>query len=226
LKHKFLYTTISSFGQAIFLGFYINFFSTEFEKNNIKSFQTLGAWNILLFLTIGLLIFNIWIESADKSHQSKNRTQIINKILENACKALVSPNHNNSKHIRAIITICDYKKGKRKTTYSYNISASPERTAEYDIYFGVTGKAIRDKVVVAEELPNDHIDSYPERHKVFVDSKLKCVLAAPIFSLNNPDDVVGVLAFDSQNNLKTLKFDTSESKEIAQSWADILSHLM
>jgi hypothetical protein len=226
VKYQTIYLAISALMQSISLGIYLSLIATyiDQEKTFIEIYRTLGNWNILLFTSIISVIFNIWIIFVSKSIQSQDKAQIINQILQNSSKALVYP--SNRKHIRAIVTVCNYKKNTRKTTYAYNISASPERTAEYDIYFGITGEAIQKKVTVAKNLPYNHIDTYTEPHKTLVEPNLKCVLAAPIFSKNNPDHVVGVLAFDSCDNLDAMKFNTFESKEIAQSWADILSHLM
>lgn len=228
VRYQFIYVALSSLVQAITLGIYISLVSTSIQekKGFLQSLQALGNWNALLLLAIGMVVFNIWIIHASRSIQAYDKTRIINQILEISSRTLVYPNFNNKKHIRAIVTVCNYKKKTRKTTYSYNITASPERTAEYAIDFGVTGKAIQLKVAVAEGLPTNHIETYEEKHKALVEPTLKCILAAPIFSKNDPDYVVGVLAFDSCDDLSTTRFNSNESKVIAQSWADILSHLM
>jgi len=222
-KYKTVYISSSSLVKAITLGIYISLFSVKIVNahNFFHVFILLGTWNLFLVATICFVFFDIWISNASKTLLSENRTILINKILEMACRSLVFPDKN--KHIRAIITMCNYNKNIRKTTYSYNIIAAPERTAEYGIFFGVTGQAIKDKTVVAKELTANHKATYTEKEKKLVEPRLQGVLAAPIFSRNNMDNIIGVLAFDSCNDFKTMKFDSYESKEIAQSWADIVS---
>jgi hypothetical protein len=225
-KHKIIYLSCSSLLKSITLGIYLSLFSTNITQGYefFKVFELLKTWNFFLLATIGLVFFDIWITNVSKTVQSEEKTALVNKILEMSSRSLVYPHKN--RHIRAIVTICNFKKKTRKTTFSYNITASPERTAEYDIHFGVTGEAIIGKTAIAKGLPENHFETYSEKEKKIVEPMLRCVLAAPIFSINNPDKVIGVLAFDSLNELKVAGFDTPASKEIAQSWADILSHMI
>ena len=75
-------------------------------------------------------------------------------------------------------------------------------------------------------MPDNHISTYSEQNAKYVDPNLKCVLAAPIFSAYDRSKVIAVLAFDSNETLQKMKFDTKRSREIAQMWADTLTHVI
>ncbi|MDO4302252.1 MAG: hypothetical protein Q4D26_12820 [Clostridia bacterium] len=225
-KNQFAYSIVLSMFQSIALGIYLAIYSDRVIKGSslIGAFDELKRYNFLLVIVLILFFCQIIVGFWGRKHEAKNKERLINSILKAACNTLVYP--RTELHIRAIITICDYKKGKRKTVYSYNIESDPERTAELDIDFGVTGQAIIRKIPVAEELPLNHVATYSVENGRYIAPDLKCVLAAPIFSINHPDQVIGVLAFDSVETLHVMQFDSRKSKEIAQMWADALSHLI
>lgn len=225
VRYEKAYCTIVACIQAVMLGLYLNHFGKEFENSNdlFRTLLEIKGWNILLGVVLLLLVFQIWINVASKHLLKSSKEQVINKILEAACNALIYP--HMKRHIRAIVTICDYKKQTRRTIYSFNIEADPERTAEYDLYFGVTGETVRRMIPLASKLDEEHVKEHSVMLRNTVVENLKCVLAAPILDRAGKK-VVAVIAFDSCETIETMKFDTNISKRIAQSWADILSVLI
>jgi hypothetical protein len=93
--------------------------------------------------------------------------------------------------------------------------------------FGITGEAFLTRSVVGRSLPPDHMTTYPATIQPLIYAELKCVLAAPIFDANDENGpLLGILAFDSSESLATMRFGTREVKDIAQSWADIVSDIL
>ncbi len=225
-KFNFIINAFITLVQAILLGLYVNLFNNQIveTKDVVKTIYNLGNWN---FIIIGITFFiylQIKISSKEiKTIQSIKR-KVVERILESACKSLIYP--ENTKHIRAIITICNYKTKKRETVYAYNVLADPERTAIYDIDFGITGEAFLKRIPVSKELPSNHIKDYKEEDQTMVAKELRSVLAAPIFANNNSRIVIAVLAFDSFESMESVKFNSRESMQIAQSWADTLSEIL
>lgn len=225
-KYKAAISIFLSIIESVLLGIYLSLIANKLELGNsfLESINQIKNTYLYIIFIILCLFAQIYIEQQIKQYDKKEKEELVNSMLKVACDSFVYP-HNNY-NIRAIITLCDYKRNKRKTIYSYNILASPERFAEYDLFFGVTGEAIKNKVPVAQSLREDHMDEYDEQTRMYVESRLKCVLAAPIFSNRNKEKVIGVLAFDSINDIEKMKFSTDKSKEIAQSWADIFTNII
>lgn len=208
------------------LGIYLAIYSDKIINGAslIDAFINLKGYNAFLAISAALSFLQVYLGILERKQNESEKEQIINSILKAACNTLIYP--KSSLHIRAIITVCDFKRKIRKTCYAYNIESDPERTATYDLDFGVTGQAISSKIPVAKSLSEDHISTYSGENGKYVDSNLKCVLAAPIFSAHDKDKVVAVLAFDSYETLQKMKFDTKKSREIAQMWADVLTYII
>ena len=85
---------------------------------------------------------------------------------------------------------------------------------------------MKNKASLSDSVSYDSIITSSPQNAQYVDPDLKCVLAAPIYSLKSRDKVIAVLAFDSIEPLEKIKFNTRKSKEIAQMWADVLSHVI
>lgn len=226
IKNKQQISLCISILESVILGIYLSFVSESIMSGQGFLSALFAVHNSWIWFVVSLICFacQFGIERLSSKEITTQKTNLINSILEQACKAFVYPHINY--HIRAMITVCDLKKGTRKTVYGYNIGISPERFAEYKIDFGVTGKAYKLKRPVAEALPPNHISTYDETHKNYVEERLKCVLAAPIFSAKISDKVIGVLAFDSIESIEKMKFESNESKMLAQGWADIISHII
>lgn len=225
-RNLVIYNILLSLFQSFVLGIYLAIYTDKLIKGStfLQGFISCGYYNILFAISIILLIMQIKVGMINKSHEKNQKEILINEILKSACKTLVYPDTHHS--IRSCVTICNYKTGKRVTRYSYNLEADPERTAIVDIDFGITGDAIKRKVPVAGGLRENHMDDYPPNNGKYICPDIRCVLAAPIFSKKNQREVIGVLAFDSFETLEEMKFNTHQSKEIAQMWADILSDLI
>ena len=208
------------------LGIYLAMCSDKIIKGAslIDALINLKGYNTFLVISVMFSMLQIYLGVLESKQNESEKEQIINSILKAACNTLIYP--KSTLHIRAIITVCDFKKKIRKTCYAYNIESDPERTATYDLDFGVTGEAISSKIPIAKSLSEDHISTYSDKNGKYVDPDLKCVLAAPIFSAQNKDKVIAVLAFDSYETLQKMKFDTKKSREIAQMWADVLTHII
>lgn len=219
---------LSSFLIVIFIGIYVNLLTTELNVPNtnfIEAVKKLNLWNILLIFSLFLYLYQIRVSKLPYNSIIEKKKQIIEDILRAACISLIYPNLDL--HIRAVITICDYVQSIRITKYSYNIEADPERTAIFPIDFGVTGEALMKRAAVAKPLSRAHKATYPENVKDVIADPLKCVLAVPIFdSRNERAPVIGILAFDSFENITTVGFSNRESYKIAQMWADLISKLI
>lgn len=212
--------------QSVTLGIYLAVYADRIIKGDSLpvAIINLKYYNIFFVISIILFFFQVKLGISEKKQDESEEEKLVNSILKAACNTLVYPNVDL--HIRAIVTVCNYRRQLRKTCYAYNIESDPERTAVYDLDFGVTGKAISKKVAVAESVPENYVGEYMERNRKYVDPDLKCVLAAPIFSAHDRRHVIAVLAFDSNETLQKMKFDTRKSREIAQMWADVLTYII
>jgi len=190
-----------------------------------STLEDLGMWNLLPFVAMGILALNLYIGALPSLSLNRVRKQLIEDILASACRSLIRPNF--SRHIRAIITICDYRQGCRRTTYTYNVRADPERTASFPFDFGVTGEAYTVKAAVARELPDNHLETYSPEIRPLIYPQLRCVLAVPLFNPLDPAGrLLGILAFDTAESMQTMRFDNREVKDLAQSWGDLISQLL
>jgi hypothetical protein len=228
-KHYIIIQGLLSFTLAILIGFYTELLSSQLSQNpqiTLKvAIEALGLRNLLFIFSVLIFAFQIYLNSIPIKTIRDSKKRIIEEILEAACRSLIYPNKNL--HIRAIVTLCDHKKGIRQTMYSYNTRPDPERVAIFPIDFGVTGEAYKTRTVVARQLPDDHISTYPDEVKSSVATDLKSVLALPIL---NPDNfrapLLGILAFDSCEKIDTIGFNSRESFDIAQSWADLIGEVL
>lgn len=226
IRNQTTYNILLSLFQSFVLGIYMAVYSDKILKGRtlIQGFFDCRYYNIIFVVSIILVILQIKVGFINKIHELTRKEMLINKMLKSACKTLIYPNVNHN--IRSCVTICDYETGKRETRYSYNLEADPERTAVVDIYFGITGDAIKKKIPVAGGLSENHMDEYSPENGRYICPDIRCVLAAPIFSQKNRNNVIGVVAFDSFNTIDEMKFNTHQSKEIAQMWADIISYIL
>lgn len=224
-KYRREVNVILSLISLIITSIYFSLISNNMSSGSSfwKSLNMIPGSYLYILGIAACLVLQYYMDYSVEKKDDNKKKEVIEAILQNACKAFTYPHRY---HIRAIITICDYKNNTRKSTYSYNISASPEREAVYDLNFGVTGEALRRKIPIAVELPENHIETYDERHKLIVEERLRSILAVPIFSKSKPDEVIAVLAFDSMETLDRMKFNSDRSKELGQSWADIISEII
>lgn len=224
-KHRREVNVVLSLISLVITSIYFSLISNNMSSGSgfWESVNTIPGSYLYILGIIACLVLQYYMDYSIEKRNDNEKKAIIEAILKNACKAFTYPHRY---HIRAIITVCDYKNNIRKSTYSYNISASPERDAVYDLDFGITGEALRRKIPIAVELPENHIEDYDERHKFVVEERLRSILAIPVFSKSNPDTVIAVLAFDSIDTLDKMKFNTDRSKELGQSWADVISEIL
>lgn len=214
---------------AIISAFYINLITNQYPLKEGQSFsdalKSLGLYNLLPFILLLLILAQVILSTRPYRTMGKIQRFLVRKILETACKSLIHP--HETRHIRAIVTLVDYSdksNPKRKTAYTYNAEADPERYGIYPVDFGITGEAFRTKSVIVKELPKKHYDTYDEDTKKNVLPQIRTIMAAPIYS--DSDELIGILAFDTTLSLSTVKFDTSHARSIAQSWADILGFII
>lgn len=229
LRNFVLTQSILSFMNLFFIGIYINILTIKIYTNPINKLievmWSLGSWNILLIMGFGSIILHIYLLSIPQDTVKRIGSKLIESVLEAACSSLIY--HRKDLSIRAIVTLVDKSSRTRTTRFSYNIRPDPERTATFPIEFGVTGEAIINRMVVAKELPEDHMNTYPLKIRRLILPELKCVLAAPIYL---PEDreagPIGVLAFDSTDPISKSNFDSRQAKDVAQAWADIVGTIL
>lgn len=228
LKHNQSILTILTVLIAAIVAVYVNLLTKQLENNNIfYSIKNLSWNNLWLILIIALLIFQIYTLNIAKKVMKSKQEPLINAILEAASKSLIHPQSNL--HIRAIVTVCDNKINKRVTRFNYNTDSDPERVAEFDKEFGITGEAFTTKSAVLKQLNKTHHKGYNSSTQNNVLQKVRTVLAAPILrSHNTNDEPFGILAFDSIHTIEELSWNTHQHliKGIAQEWADILSEIL
>jgi len=226
LKHNQTILTITLILISGLIGLYINWFTKQPDNNTfISNIQNLSWKNLLLVLTVALLVFHVHTLNVPKKITKSKQKSLVSSILESASKSLIYPNLDL--HIRAIVTVCDNKTNKRVTCYNYNTESDPERVAEFEKEFGVTGEAFTKKSVVLKQLKATHHKDYDTRTQNNVLPQIKTVLAAPILKSNNTEDEpFGILAFDSMQTIQELYWNKREIRTIAQEWADILSEIL
>lgn len=232
IKNNFVLQILITLLVAIVVGFYINLITglylekiKEPGSTIFSTIKELDWWNILGFLIILLIIFQLYLQNLSRQYVTTNINDIIVCILETSCKSLIYP--HDSKHIRAIITICDNKRNLRYTKYTYNAESDPERVAEFPLDFGITGKSYKSKSVILEELPVRHHKLYSDKTKDNILASVRTILAAPLL---NPDNLnenpIGILAFDSILSISELNWDSIKIRKIAQEWGDIIAKLL
>ena len=214
---------------AMISAFYINLITNQYPlsegQNLLVIIKSLGIYNILPLSLIILIYIQIVLSIQPYRTMGKIQNYLVNKILENSCKSLIHP--HETRHIRAIITLVDFSdknNPRRKTAYSYNAEADPERYGVYPADFGITGEAFKTKSVIVKELPKEHHEMYDENTKKNVLPQIKTVMAAPIYS--ETQKLIGILAFDTTLALSTVKFNSNLARSIAQSWADIIGFII
>lgn len=225
-KNLTTYNILLSLLQSIILAVYLAIYASFIidGKSLIEGFLSCKYYNILFGVSIIIFVLQVRVGMINGTYEATRKERLINEILKSACTTLIYPETNH--YIRACVTICDYKTGKRATKYSYNLEADPERNAVVDIGFGITGDAIKRKVPVAGGLSENHMKDYSPENGKYICPDIRCVLAAPIFSKKNRSEVIGVIAFDSFETLEEMKFNSHKSKEIAQMWADTITNLL
>lgn len=232
LKKQILFQSaqvLITIATAIISAFYINLITNQYplaeEQHFSDAIKALGLYNFLPFILIILIVVQVILSTRPYRTMGKIQRFLVNKILETACKSLIHP--HETRHIRAIVTLVDYSdrtNPKRKTAYTYNAEADPERYGVYPVDFGITGEAFKMKSVIVKELPKKHYETYDENTKKNVLPQIRTIMAAPIYS--DDHQLIGILAFDSTLSLATVKFDTNHARSIAQSWADILGFII
>lgn len=214
---------------AVISAFYVNLITNQYPLDEGLSFsdalKSLGLYNFLPFILLVFIVAQVVLSTRPYRTMTIIQKFLVNKILEAACKSLIHP--HETRHIRAIITLVDQSDKSnpiRKTAYTYNAEADPERYGTYPVDFGITGEAFQMKSVIVKELPKKHYEEYDEKTKKNVLPQIRTIMAAPIYSDNH--ELIGVLAFDTTLSLSTVKFSTSQARSIAQSWADILGFII
>ena len=122
IKNRVIYSIIITGIQTILVGILVALYSNELINGNdlLESFNNSKRYFFLLLVVLTLFLFQVYLGIIERNHIMTEKEQIVNDILRAACFSLLYP-HNNL-HIRAIITVCDYKNNIRKTKYYYNIA--------------------------------------------------------------------------------------------------------
>jgi hypothetical protein len=188
------------------------------------TFADLGSsftWIIAALVLVGAQIATIVIISGGNPKREAVREQV-RSLLEVTTRALVHPHKLDHYPIRAHCRLADVK-AKRLNSFcqwSYPVCNDSELPIEYDGTDRdvlVISKAFRNKMILAEDLPEDHHDRYAGTHRGRIWDELRCVLAAPI---RDPGDAnaapVGTLSFDSSRPLSLVRFDSDEAKRLAE----------
>ena len=160
------------------------------------------------------------------SKLEEDRRQAIRHLLRATAHAIIYPRTDTEVFIRTYCHLADLE---RKVLRPY-CRWSTHFTEDFDVpipYDGlgsnefVISEAYKQKIIVAKDLPLDHIKHYPPDLQSKIHPDLKCVLAVPICNLEPEGvDVLGTISFDSvQMNLKDLNFDKKEIKDIVASCA-------
>jgi len=215
---------------TVLIGVYVNVLTNAMASSRpVGSVRAvvgaLGLWNVLAVLAVVILCFQTYLAQAPAAELRASRSEIITKILELACRSLIYPHRN--RHIRAIVTLCDKEHRTRRTTYTYNVRPDPERTATFPVDFGITGEAYVNRAAVARELPADHLAAYEPGVRRLILPGLRCVMGVPLFDPSRQDGPpLGVLAFDSEESMTTLRWDRRDALDLAQAWADLVAELV
>lgn len=223
-----IYQTAITILISLFIGIYVNALTEQLLKSQesiLNIVLSIKYWNLLVLFAIFLTYFQLKSSTKVSMSVISMRETLINTILKAACEALIYPSQTT--HIRAIVTLVDINCKTRTTKYFYNTSGDPEQHATFPIYFGVTGKALKNKCVVSEQLPENHSTTYDNELKHTILPEVKSILAAPLLNPNDSNNKpLGVLAFDSIHDQKKMKFDKYEVRRLAQDWAMIIYEII
>jgi hypothetical protein len=214
---------------ALDIGLYVNIITIKLSSipshSFLDAFWEIRSWNALILLALLIIIIQSTLLSAPQKTFREIGSRLIEDVLAAACASLKY--HNKDINLRAIVTIIDKSGRTRTTKYSYNVRPDPERTATFPVGFGVTGEAIINRKVIAQELPPNHMETYHKEIRKLILPELKTVLAAPIYLPDKRESgPIGVLAFDSTDDFSKTLFESRNAKDIAQAWADIIGDIL
>ncbi len=221
--------SIISFFIIFCTGIYVNLITTIINADPTRNItQLIGEmkiWNILPVIGFIALLLQTYIQLNPRLLYIDSTKRLIESVLEPACRSLSISRKNRT--IRVIVTMINKDKKTRTTRFTYNMRPDPERTGTYPIDFGVCGIAILNGNAVMNELPPNHMSTYPPEVRPFILPELKWVLAAPIFLPEKSDaGPIGVLAFDGTEPWSTVELDSRQAKDIVQAWADVIGELL
>jgi hypothetical protein len=140
-----------------------------------------------------------------RQHMRPEQLMVIQRFLDAICNFATTLSGNLD--LRLYLHLADKKEGVLRPVC---VARGKTRPAEYDHqadlpYRGpaasvfVVAKAMNQRRVVAEDLPDNHSEWYSDELKTKISPSLKCVIAAPVESYTpGVDDVpLGVIAIDS-----------------------------
>jgi hypothetical protein len=167
-----------------------------------------------------------------RSWSALSRKDVITKLLEAAAKALVLPRSVERVPIRAFCHLVDLKTKKLVPFCTWSLYPYPHYDAlipcegpESQVF--VIARVYQKGSVLAEELPDNHIDITPPdlRNKMWKD--IRCVLAAPIRQFDmSGSDILGTISFDSSHPLTSLGFDKPQAEQICILYASSIFELL
>jgi hypothetical protein len=229
VNHYMVVQSLVSITSIIFIGIYINIVTNKLAEQPfgqvLNIILNLGFSNIFLLIGFTATLLSVYIASFPPTLLNKIGRKLIDDILEAACKSLTS--QNNNANVRAIVMLIDNSTKTRTTYFSYNTRPDPERNATLEVKFGVMGKSLIERRVIFQELPSDHIDTYPSEIRSLILPDLKWVLSAPIYLPEKQKaGPIGVLAFDGTDLPSVIGLDNRHVMDVSQAWADIIGEIL
>lgn len=200
--------------------------AAEEHYSFLDAFKKLGYVNLLFFTVLALSGLSAYVTSIKPlSCYEMEKKELIESILKNACDSLKL---NKNLHVRAIVSIPDYKQKTRTITYACYIRSDPEwANRKLDLYLGIVGEVFRDRKIVARNISAEDQDQYPEGAKIAILPNLKSILAVPVTDSTDPGgELLGVLNFDSTEDISKAGLDTPQSAEIVNEWALLIGKIL
>lgn len=113
--------SLVSLVSAVFFGLYFSILPSKFSGQSIYQLfglmWNLGFWNIFLIFGCIAFLLNTYIASIPPTLLKKMGKNLIENILEAACKSLILQNNENN---RALVLLINDSTETMTTRYSYN----------------------------------------------------------------------------------------------------------
>ena len=192
--------------------------------NRLTGPPTSSNWYFLWLVGAVLCVligFGLEILSFRKPDERARVQSLINGLLEATTRALMHPHreetcwraqcHLDNRDERCLVPFAQWSfpyAGDATLKVYYDLKDS-------DVF--VINRALKQKRIIPEDLPDDHSNLYVGPHAGKVWEELRSVLAVPILNWSDPTDhPIGVISFDSSKELKRSHLNMPHAQEFAK----------
>lgn len=185
---------------------------------------------VVLAATVGATLTQAQGNAGRDRLDRDRRRRLARSIVEDACRAAISGLSTCPERTGAIVFL-PRGDGKLESTFTFNKRGKPDSELSFEKWQGATGHAwgVRDQVVAlldqapASEL-RDRWKLTPDQ--IALTSRLKVVVATPIWSPEDPETMLGVVSIDSDVPNSECQLASEQSLDDAIELAQLLAHVL